>query len=95
MNEFIYPLLLQSSLEKQKEYRGARSVFFLSNFVKKCQRAMPKTNIKFTEIIHSSSFLIYGMGKRAVCDIIRIMSWAAFSNEEMYDRRTIRKSRCD
>lgn len=31
--------------------------------------------------------------RQAVHDIIHIMSWMAFLNEKMYDRRTIRKSR--
>lgn len=31
--------------------------------------------------------------RQAVHDIIHIMSWTAFLNEKMYDRRTIRKSR--
>ena len=30
--------------------------------------------------------------RQAVHDIIHIMSWTAFLNEKMYDRRTIRKS---
>lgn len=31
--------------------------------------------------------------RQAVHDIIHIMSWTAFLNEKMYDRKTIRKSR--
>ena len=36
---------------------------------------------------------MYTLLRQAVHDIIHIMSWTAFLNEKMYDRRTIRKSR--